>query len=80
MVKFVTAALGLVMSMAVGGGLAEAHDEATKPTVSSGAIDSLQDSDLGATPTATTAQYSRARWRYCTRTARTAAVTIATPC
>ena len=43
MVKFVTAALGLVVSMAVGAGLAGAHDKATKPSVTSETIDSLHD-------------------------------------
>ena len=43
MVKFVMAALGLVVSMAVGAGLAGAHDKTAKPSVISGAIDSLHD-------------------------------------
>jgi hypothetical protein len=47
MIKWVTAALGLVVSMAVGAGLAAAHDKAEKPSVTSETIDSLRGPDVG---------------------------------
>jgi hypothetical protein len=47
MVKWVTAALGLVVSMAVGVGLAGAHDKAATPSVTGETSDSLLDPDVG---------------------------------
>ena len=47
MTKFVTAALGLAVSMAVGVGLAGAHGKAPEPSTTSEAIDSLRDHGVG---------------------------------
>jgi hypothetical protein len=47
MVKLVTAALGLVVSMAVGAGLAAAHDKVEKPSLTGETIDSPHDPDVG---------------------------------
>ncbi len=47
MTKFVTAALGLVVSMAVGVGLAGAHDKAPEPSTTSETTNSLRDHGVG---------------------------------
>ena len=49
MIKWVTAALGLVVSMAVGAGLAAAHDKAEKPSVIGETIDERDDAELEGT-------------------------------
>jgi hypothetical protein len=51
MTKFVTAALGFVVSIAVGVGLAEAHDRAPEPIMTSETIDSLRDHGVGSQAT-----------------------------
>ena len=49
MIKCVTAALGLVVSMTVGAGLAAAHDKAEKPSVTGETIDEGDDAEMEGT-------------------------------